>query len=74
MPRMTFHSMRRLACLTVGGAAFVAVTAGCTHGMRARMDAAWETLDPMGHRKIHQEQDFVRGRSTGVKMPKGAKY
>lgn len=73
MPRMTPPSIRRLVGL-VSCTGFVAVSVSCTDGMRMRMDAAWETLDPMGHRKIHQEQDFARGRSTGVKMPKGAKY
>ncbi|MFO1481728.1 MAG: hypothetical protein U1F71_00045 [Verrucomicrobiaceae bacterium] len=37
--------------------------------MKLKMDSAWEQIDPMGHRRIHQEQNFARGRSTGVRLP-----
>jgi hypothetical protein len=33
------------------------------------MDAAWETLDPMGHRSEHQARHYSRGKSTGIKLP-----
>lgn len=70
---MTNPLFRRLVNLALG-AGLLLIFTGCTHSMKARMDSAWERMDPMGHRRIHQEQDFVRGRSTGVKMPKDAKY
>jgi len=47
---------------------------GCSTGMRMKMDAAWERVDPMGHRKIHQERDIPRGLSTGMRLPKDVSY
>ena len=44
------------------------LASGCT-SMKLKMDSAWEQIDPMGHRRIHQEQNFARGRSTGVRLP-----
>ena len=37
-------------------------------GCRA-MDAAWETIDPMGHRSEHQMRYYPRGKNTGIKLP-----
>jgi len=48
----------------------VALLAGCTRGMKLKMDGAWERLDPMGHRRIHQERDSPRNYKTGLRMPK----
>jgi len=47
----------------------IALLPACTAGMKLKMDAAWESLDPMGHRKIHQERDFPRTYKTGIKLP-----
>ncbi len=44
----------------------------CTTSMATKFDAAWETVDPMGHRSEHQARHYPRGRSTGIRLPDGA--
>ncbi|MFN0079168.1 MAG: hypothetical protein ACKVY0_22115 [Prosthecobacter sp.] len=51
-----------LCCLC--SVAAVALLPGC-----AAFDAAWETLDPMGHRSEHQARHYPRGKTTGIKLP-----
>jgi hypothetical protein len=51
-----------LCCLCSVSA--LALLPGC-----AAMDAAWETLDPFGHRSEHQSHYYPRGKSTGIKLP-----
>jgi hypothetical protein len=46
-----------------------ALLPACTVGMRAKFDAAWETVDPMGHRSEHQSRNYPRGRTTGIRLP-----
>ncbi len=41
----------------------------CTETMRLKFDAAWETVDPMGHRSEHQARHYPRGKSTGLSLP-----
>jgi len=41
----------------------------CTETMRLKFDAAWETVDPMGHRSEHQARNYPRGKSTGIRLP-----
>mgnify|MGYP000685764836 CR=1 FL=1 len=54
---------------------FVAVVLpACTAGMRQKFDAAWETVDPMGHRSEHQARYYPRGRTTGIRLPDNGKY
>lgn len=43
----------------------------CSTGMATKFDAAWETVDPMGHRSEHQARHYPRGRSTGIRLPDG---
>lgn len=40
--------------------------------MRLKADAAWEALDPMGHRKEHQMRYYPRGRNPGLRLPEGS--
>lgn len=60
------HRPRRSLSLLL----LVGLLPACTAGMKLKLDAAWESLDPMGHRKIHQEHDFPRTYKTGIKLPK----
>lgn len=46
-----------------------ALLTGCTHGMKLKLDGAWERIDPMGHRRIHQERESPRNYRTGVRLP-----
>lgn len=62
MPAAPFRPLALLLCSAV-------MLAGCTAGMRSKFDAAWETVDPMGHRSEHQARHYPRGRSTGMSMP-----
>lgn len=47
----------------------VSLLPACTETMRLKFDAAWETLDPMGHRSEHQARHYPRGKSTGLSLP-----
>lgn len=51
--------------------ALCGVLPACTETMKLKFDAAWETLDPMGHRSEHQARNYPRGKSTGIKLPGG---
>lgn len=46
-----------------------ALLGACTETMRLKFDAAWETVDPMGHRSEHQARHYPRGKSTGIRLP-----
>lgn len=41
----------------------------CSAKMQTRMDAVWERLDPMGHRKGHQVHYYPRANNPGMTMP-----
>ena len=45
---------------------------GCTERMRLKMDAAWEAVDPMGHRSEHQMRYYPRGYIPGMRLPEGS--
>jgi|GEM_PF-3696519 len=64
---MTAAFFLRFVPLALCGVLFSA----CTETIRLKFDAAWETLDPMGHRSEHQARHYPRGKSTGIKLPGG---
>lgn len=47
------------------------LVSGCTERMRLKMDAAWESIDPMGHRSEHRMRNYPRGRNMGMRLPEG---
>ncbi|MGV3660263.1 MAG: hypothetical protein ACO1TE_08755 [Prosthecobacter sp.] len=56
------HASRRLMLL-------LALLPACSQKMALRMDAVWERLDPMGHRKGHQVRYYPRANNPGMRMP-----
>lgn len=60
----TLHSRRWLF-------ASCCLLTACSNNMQMKMDAAWEDLDPMGHRRGHQARYYPRARSTGMRLPDG---
>lgn len=47
----------------------LALLPACSAKMQTRMDAVWERLDPMGHRKGHQVHYYPRANNPGMTMP-----
>ena len=66
---MTEHFFRFIHLLLAAS-----LLTGCTETMRLKFDAAWETLDPMGHRSEHQARNYPRGKNTGIRLPDDVKY
>jgi len=62
---MTASRILRLLPLVLSGT----LLGACTETMRLKFDAAWETVDPMGHRSEHQARHYPRGKSTGIRLP-----
>ncbi len=47
----------------------LALLPACSAKMHTRMDAVWEKLDPMGHRKGHQVHYYPRANNPGMTIP-----
>ncbi len=47
----------------------LALLPACGAKMHTRMDAVWERLDPMGHRKGHQVRYYPRANNPGMRLP-----
>lgn len=58
-------SSRRLHLLLFS----LALLPACSAKMQTRMDAVWERLDPMGHRKGHQVHYYPRANNPGMVLP-----
>lgn len=60
---LSSHGSRLLLLLSV------IILPACSSKMQTRMDAVWEKLDPMGHRKGHQVRYYPRANNPGMAMP-----
>lgn len=49
------------------------LASGCTDNMKLKFDAAWEKVDPMGHRSEHQMRHYPRGYNAGMRLPENYK-
>lgn len=47
----------------------LALLPACSAKMQTRLDAVWERLDPMGHRKGHQVHYYPRANNPGMRVP-----